>query len=221
MPVAGLNVMLTLSWIDFSSRLLGVHVIDLQRREASELLRDADGALPAVRDVRVVGNRRLFLEIAQQAPGPVVDVAEPLQRLVVGRQRPVERVRREVGPAVVVDANDGNRQRTLRPQHVRVQDVVVVQPRAAANHGPVVDLVGEADARLHVVRVLRTVRAARTAGRRRSARTSSRSGRTAGRGSASGSTRPSSRPAPTRRISRAAAASGTPTSPTRRPGSWS
>ena len=75
----------------------GVHVVDFDRRAAAELVRDADRALPAVRHVRVVGNRRLFLEIAQQAPGPVVDVAEPLQRLVVGRQRPVERVGREVG----------------------------------------------------------------------------------------------------------------------------
>ena len=46
MPVAGLNVMLTLSWIDFSSRLRGVHVIDFERRVVAKLVRDADRALP-------------------------------------------------------------------------------------------------------------------------------------------------------------------------------
>ena len=69
MPVAGLNVMLTLSWIDFSSRLRVLHVVGLERHVAAELLRDADRALPAVRHVRVVRNRRLLLEVAQQTPG--------------------------------------------------------------------------------------------------------------------------------------------------------
>ena len=64
---------------------LRVHVVGFDRHVLGQLARDADRALPTVRHVRVRRRRRLLLQIAQQTSGHVIDVTEPLQRLVVGR----------------------------------------------------------------------------------------------------------------------------------------
>ena len=181
----------------------------------------ADRCLPAVRDVGVVGNRRLLLEIAQQTPRPVVDVAESLQRLLVRRQRTVERIGGKVGPSIVVDANDGDRQRTLRPQDVRVQDVVVVEPCAAANNRPIGELIREADSWLDVVRVLRPI--GHLERRELDALRERVPDQVVAQPEIDGEPRRrfSSRPAPTRRTSTCRAASGTSIHPRRPPGSWS
>ena len=40
-----------------------------------------------MRHARIIRNRRLLLEVAQQTPRRIVHVAEALQRLLVGRDR--------------------------------------------------------------------------------------------------------------------------------------
>ena len=157
---------------------VGLYVVDLQCRRRPELLRDADRALPAVRHVRVRRDGRHFRQIAQQAGrrtgeaarrpcrvrrvvgASAARVAEARERLIEGRQRTVERVGDEVGAPRrrVVDGDDGDRQRLHREEDVRVQHVVVVEPRAAAQHRAIGQPVGEAEARLDVLRVLRPVR---------------------------------------------------------------
>ncbi len=154
-----------------------LHVVHLERHRRAELLRDADGALPAVRHVRVVRDRRHLLQIAEQTwrrageagrrPRRIrriirsssARIAEPGQSLLIGRNRAVERVRREVGTSRdVVDRDDGDGKRAHRPQHVRVQLVVVIETCAAAQHRVVGERIRKTEARLDVVRVLRPAR---------------------------------------------------------------
>ena len=136
---------------------VGLHVVGLERHRGAELPRDPERALPAVGHVGVLRNRRLLLQVSQQAARRVGDVAEARQRLRVGRRRTVERVRHEIGAhGGVVDGNDGDRQHTLRPEDIGVDHVVVVQAGSAAQHGAIVHRVGEAEPRLNVVGVLRT-----------------------------------------------------------------
>src|SRR5262249_20009555 len=63
---------------------LGVDVIDFERGVVRKLVCYADRALPTVRDMRVIWNRSLLLEIAEQTARPVVDVAESLECLIIG-----------------------------------------------------------------------------------------------------------------------------------------
>ena len=132
-------------------------------------MRHADRALPGVLYVRIFRNRRHFLKVSQQArrgsrescgtpcfEGGGIHVAEPLLRLGERRQRPVERVGRKVRTAIIGDVNHGNRQRGTRPRcGLRIQGIRVVQPESAAQYRPPGELVGKAESRLDVLRLLR------------------------------------------------------------------
>ena len=126
--------------------------------------------LPRLRHVRVVGRRRHLARAAQHARRRAGEVArlpgrevrrllrrraEPRLRLLERRRRAVERVGREVGPAVVGHLEHRDRRRLQRVEHDRRDHLGVVLARAAAHHGAIVELVGEAEPRLDVVRVLR------------------------------------------------------------------
>ena len=101
------------------------HVVGLERHVAPELPCHADGALPAVRDFRQLPRgRSQFLQVPDQASGRIVIcVAEELRGLIEGGQRPIERVRRKIGAAVIICRNERDRRSGLCPLHIRGRDI--------------------------------------------------------------------------------------------------
>ena len=91
----------------------GEYVIGLEGHVAPELPLHANGGLPAVPDFRQLPRRRCqFHQVADQASWCiVVGVAEKLRGLIEWRQRPVERVRREIGAAIVIRGDERDRRR--------------------------------------------------------------------------------------------------------------
>ena len=135
-----------------------VDVVGLHSNHITKLTLNANRGLPAVLDIRVVGRRRQLLQAARETAGPVVvDVAEVRKGLRGRRGRPVKRVQREVGPAVVVDFDRRDRLVTHRPHlQVRQHIAIVPPPPPAADDRPIIQLIRKAQPRLNIVGVIRT-----------------------------------------------------------------
>lgn len=95
------------------------------------------------------------LDLASHTPGPVLhQIAGVGKDSLVGRQRPVERVRRKVGPAIVAHLGNRTDRRQLRLVG-RVADSLRIEPPVpAANHGAVVQAEGKPEPRSEIVRVI-------------------------------------------------------------------
>jgi len=134
-----------------------VHIVGRERRVAGELPLHADRRLPHQRHAGELRIGRELAQVTEETAGHVSHVAEPIERLLEGRPRPVERAHREVGPPVGLHADERHLLRQLRPVERRRRDVRVVQAGPAADDRPVVERIGEAEPRLDVVGVLRAV----------------------------------------------------------------
>ena len=100
--------------------------------------------------------RHQLLHRAADAPGHVPHVAELRLRLLQRRQRlAVERIGREVRPAVVGDLHHRQPVDLRHEVGVDLQRRREIESRAAAHDRCVAELVGEAEARLEVVGVVR------------------------------------------------------------------
>ena len=110
-------------------RPFAVHVVGLDSHRAAELPLDADRALKCARQVNVLRRAHELLQIADETSGRiVVGVTEPLDGLLVGRQRSaVGRVRGKIGSAVIGVIDDDQLGVARRKRLIGADRVAIVK----------------------------------------------------------------------------------------------